>query len=56
MMEAEEIFRDRLATVNEQGKRNWIYAKRPKGRLYNIRSIVSWCFFIHVFQPCRLCK
>lgn len=46
MMEAEEIFRDKLATVNEQGKRNWIYAKRPKGRLYNIRSIVSWCFFI----------
>ncbi|WP_220392793.1 4Fe-4S dicluster domain-containing protein [Chitinophaga lutea] len=50
MMEAEEVFRDRLATVNEQGKRNWIYAKRPKGRLYNIRSIVSWCFFIAFFS------
>lgn len=46
----EEVFRDRLATVNEQGKRNWIYAKRPKGRLYNIRSIVSWGFFIMFFS------
>ena len=49
-MKEEEVFRDRLATVTEQGKRNWIYAKRPKGRLYNIRSIVSWCFFIAFFS------
>ena len=37
----EEIFRDTIATVDKQGKRNWIYAQRPKGRLYNYRSLFS---------------
>lgn len=43
-------FRDSIATVNKQGKRNWIYAKRPKGKLYTIRSIVSLLFFIVFFS------
>ncbi len=34
-------FRDRLATVSETGGRNWIYAKKPSGRFYNARTIVS---------------
>jgi cytochrome c oxidase accessory protein FixG len=38
-------FRDRLATVDEKGKRNWIYAKKPKGKLYRYRTYVSWLFF-----------
>lgn len=46
----DELFRDSIATVNKQGKRNWIYAKRPKGELYNIRSIVSLFFFIVFFS------
>jgi len=36
-----EEFRDRLATVSETGGRNWIHAKKPKGRFYNARSIVA---------------
>ena len=36
-----EEFRDRLATVNETGGRNWIHAKKPKGRFYNARTIVA---------------
>jgi len=27
-----ESFRDRIATVNEKGKRNWIYAYQPSGK------------------------
>lgn len=46
----DELFRDSIATVNKQGKRNWIYAKRPKGELYTIRSIVSLFFFIVFFS------
>ncbi|HET9431576.1 MAG TPA: cytochrome c oxidase accessory protein CcoG, partial [Chitinophagaceae bacterium] len=44
-----ESFRDRLATVDAKGKRKWVYAQKPKGRFYNIRSWVSWGFFILFF-------
>lgn len=40
-----ESFRDRLATVDEKGKRKWIYATKPKGRFYNARTYISWLFF-----------
>lgn len=46
----ETEFRDSIATINKQGKRNWIYAKRPKGKLYTARSIVSLLFFIVFFS------
>lgn len=49
-MEEEEIFRDSIATVTKQGKRRWIYAKRPKGRLFNIRSLVSYIYFLAFFS------
>ena len=42
-------FRDSLATVNKQGKRNWIYAQRPKGKLYNARTVLSYLYFIAFF-------
>lgn len=41
-----ESFRDRIATVDEEGKRKWIYALKPKGKFYNIRTIVSGFFFL----------
>lgn len=44
----DETFRDSLTTINKEGKRNWIYAQKPKGRLYNIRSIVS-VFYLALF-------
>jgi cytochrome c oxidase accessory protein FixG len=34
-------FRDHLATVNEDGKRNWIYPKKPSGRFYKARNVVA---------------
>jgi len=34
-------FKDRLSTVDGQGKRNWIYAKKPKGKLFNKRRVVA---------------
>jgi len=37
----EESFRDHLATVTKEGKRQWIYPKKPSGRFYNARTIVS---------------
>lgn len=35
-------FRDRLSTVSNDGKRLWVYPKKPKGILYNYRTIVAW--------------
>lgn len=37
----QQNFRDHLATVNEEGKRNWIYPKKPSGRYYKARNIVA---------------
>ena len=45
----DESFRDRMATIDEKGKRKWVYAQKPKGKFYNIRSYVSWGFFIIFF-------
>lgn len=37
----EEQFRDSIATVDEKGKRIWIYAKTPSGRYHNWRIVVT---------------
>ncbi|MBL7922848.1 MAG: cytochrome c oxidase accessory protein CcoG [Bacteroidia bacterium] len=34
-------FRDSVATISKEGRRNWIYPKKPKGPLYDKRTIVS---------------
>ena len=47
--EVTESFRDRIATVDAKGKRKWIFAQKPKGKLYNIRTWVSWGFFALFF-------
>lgn len=39
--EEEVSFRDRISTVDDSGKRLWIYPKKPKGRYYNARTLVS---------------
>lgn len=45
-----ETFRDRVATITKDGKRNWIYASQPKGRLYTIRTVVSLVYLIVFFS------
>ncbi|MFM9910577.1 MAG: 4Fe-4S binding protein, partial [Chitinophagaceae bacterium] len=42
-------FRDRISTVDEKGKRKWVFAQKPQGKFYNIRTWVSWGFFILFF-------
>ncbi len=44
-----ENFRDRIATVNEKGKRNWIYAYQPSGKFYRLRTILSIVYFLVFF-------
>lgn len=49
MSEMDEAFRDRIATVNEEGKRVWIFPKKPKGSYYNKRKIVSYIMLAFLF-------
>ena len=37
-----EKFRDSIGTINEEGKRAWVYPKKPDGKFYNYRSWVSY--------------
>lgn len=43
---AEETFRDSIFTVDKDGKRVWVYPKKPKGRFTNYRSIVNYFLLI----------
>jgi cytochrome c oxidase accessory protein FixG len=45
-----EEFRDHISTVNEDGKRVWIFPKRPKGSYYNKRKIVSYLLLAFLFS------
>lgn len=37
-----EIFRDSIGTIDEEGKRKWVFPKKPSGPLYEKRKIVSY--------------
>jgi len=37
-----EEYRDHIGTINAEGKRAWVYAKKPKGRFYNWRNLLSY--------------
>ncbi|MEO9476458.1 MAG: cytochrome c oxidase accessory protein CcoG [Cyclobacteriaceae bacterium] len=44
-----QAYRDRIATVDEEGKRVWVYPKKPKGKLTNYRKWVSIALLIILF-------
>lgn len=44
-----EKFRDSLATVKEDGKRNWIYPKKVSGKFYRWRTYLSWVLLAILF-------
>ena len=37
-----ETFRDSIGTINEDGKRAWVFPKKPSGKYYEKRKIVSY--------------
>lgn len=45
--EDKQEFRNQLATVTDDGKRKWVYPKKPSGKFYNARTILS--FFLLAF-------
>lgn len=47
--EDNQKFRNELATVTSEGKRKWIFPKKPSGRFYNARNIVSFILLLILF-------
>ncbi|MAO08827.1 MAG: cytochrome c oxidase accessory protein CcoG [Alteromonas sp.] len=45
----DEIFRDSIATINEEGKRSWIFPKKPSGKFYKYRKLVSYVLLAILF-------
>jgi cytochrome c oxidase accessory protein FixG len=45
----DEDFRDHLATVDKEGKRIWIYPKKPSGKLFNYRAYLSYFLLLVLF-------
>lgn len=48
-MQEEKSYRDKISTVDDSGKRVWIYPKKPKGKLTNYRTYVSWVLLAFLF-------
>ncbi|MDN5213893.1 cytochrome c oxidase accessory protein CcoG [Fulvivirgaceae bacterium BMA12] len=45
----DEEFRDTIATVDEQGKRVWIYPKKPRGKFHVRRVVVAIILLVALF-------
>lgn len=44
-----EIFRDSIATIDEKGKRAWVFPKKPSGSFYKYRKLVSYFLLAFLF-------
>lgn len=45
----DQSFRDSIGTIEESGKRHWIFPKKPKGKHYNKRTLVSVGLLLMLF-------
>jgi cytochrome c oxidase accessory protein FixG len=48
-MDEQGTYRDKIATVDEKGKRVWIFPKKPKGIWYNRRKWLSYFLIAFLF-------
>ncbi len=46
---ASETFRDSVATISKEGKRNFIFPRKPKGKLYSLRTWFSIAYLVVFF-------
>ena len=44
-----EKFRDSIGTINQEGKRSWIFPKKPDGKYYKYRTWVSYGLLLFLF-------
>jgi len=43
-------FRDRIASIDDDGKRKWVFPRKPRGRFYNARSWFSYLLLLFMFS------
>src|SRR5690606_30723910 len=43
---ADDSFRDSIGTIDKEGKRAWVYPKKPEGKYYNKRKLISYLLLI----------
>jgi len=44
-----EAFRDSIGTIDKEGKRAWVFPKKPSGKFYNYRKLVSYVLLAALF-------
>ncbi|MDT7827447.1 cytochrome c oxidase accessory protein CcoG [Pricia sp. S334] len=49
MSQDSEHFRDSIGTVDKEGKRTWVFPKKPSGRYYEYRKYVSYVLLAFLF-------
>ncbi|XLS30703.1 cytochrome c oxidase accessory protein CcoG [Flavobacteriaceae bacterium M23B6Z8] len=45
----DQNFRDSIGTVTAEGKRAWVYPKKPSGKYYDYRKLVSYGLLLFLF-------
>jgi cytochrome c oxidase accessory protein FixG len=45
----DQRFRDSVATIDKQGKRNFLFPKKPSGKFYNLRTLASLIYLAVFF-------
>ncbi|WP_116769478.1 cytochrome c oxidase accessory protein CcoG [Maribacter litoralis] len=46
MSQDQDHFRDSIGTIKEDGKRAWVFPKKPSGKLYEYRKYVSYVLLV----------
>ncbi|QLG45964.1 cytochrome c oxidase accessory protein CcoG [Costertonia aggregata] len=49
MTQEKENFRDSIGTINEEGKRAWVFPKKPSGKFWEYRKYVSYFLLAFLF-------
>ncbi len=48
--QGQDNFRDTIGTLNEEGKRAWVFPKKPDGKWYTYRKYVSYILLAFLFS------
>ena len=48
--QGQENFRDTIGTLQEGGKRAWVFPKKPHGKWYEYRKYVSYVLLAFLFS------
>lgn len=50
MAQDQDNFRDTIGTINEEGKRAWVFPKKPSGKFWKYRTYVSYFLLIFLIS------